>query len=66
MFGFLGYTALHYASRNGHLEICKYLIENGANIDARTRSGQATALHRACAAGRPTNSILNGQSGLIQ
>ncbi|KAF7269229.1 ankyrin repeat domain-containing protein 39 [Rhynchophorus ferrugineus] len=47
-----GYTALHYASRNGHLEICRYLIESGANIDGRTRSGQATALHRACTAGK--------------
>lgn len=46
-----GYTALHYASRNGFLEICNYLIRNGANVDAITRAGRATALHRACSTG---------------
>ena len=46
-----GYTSLHYAARNGHLNICKLLLENKADIDAVTRSGRATALHRACSAG---------------
>ncbi|XP_050309693.1 ankyrin repeat domain-containing protein 39-like isoform X2 [Anthonomus grandis grandis] len=45
-----GYTALHYAARNGHSDICKYLLEKGADINATTRSGQATALLRACSA----------------
>lgn len=41
------YTALHYAARNGNVEICKMLIEDGkADVDAITKSG-ATALHRA-------------------
>nr|CAI5856379.1 unnamed protein product [Callosobruchus analis] len=29
-----GYTALHYAARNGQLDVCKLLIDNGANINA--------------------------------
>lgn len=47
-----GYTSLHYAARNGHLKICNILVQNGANIDAITRAGRATPLHRACSAGR--------------
>lgn len=41
-----GYTALHYASRNGHYAVCQFLLENGAKCDAQTHGG-ATALHRA-------------------
>ncbi|CAG9771848.1 unnamed protein product [Ceutorhynchus assimilis] len=47
-----GYTALHYAARNGHLSVCEYLVEKGADIDATTKSGLATALHRAVSAGK--------------
>lgn len=47
-----GYTALHYAARNGHLEVCKLLCEHGACINATTKAGVATALHRACTAGQ--------------
>lgn len=47
-----GYTSLHYAARNGYLEICKFLIQNGANVNAITRAGHATPLHRACSAGK--------------
>lgn len=46
-----GYTALHYAARGGHLGVCKLLLSRGANINATTKSGQATALHRAATAG---------------
>lgn len=46
-----GYTSLHYAARNGHLEVCKFLLEKGADINAVTKSGCATALHRAVSAG---------------
>lgn len=46
-----GYTALHYAARNGHLNICQLLLQYGANIDSITKSGKATALHRACSSG---------------
>lgn len=45
------YTALHYAARNGNVEICKMLIEDGkADVDAITKAG-ATALHRAAMMG---------------
>ncbi|CAL7951422.1 unnamed protein product [Xylocopa violacea] len=46
-----GYTALHYAARNGHYEICKILLENNATVNAQTRCGRATALHRAAMQG---------------
>ncbi|XP_065888449.1 ankyrin repeat domain-containing protein 39-like isoform X1 [Dysidea avara] len=41
-----GYTPLHYASRNGHHEVCEALLKGGADVDFQTRGG-ATALHRA-------------------
>ncbi|XP_059726615.1 ankyrin repeat domain-containing protein 39 isoform X1 [Haemorhous mexicanus] len=40
----------HYASRNGHLGVCRLLLERGAPCDARTPGG-ATPLHRACYCG---------------
>lgn len=46
-----GYRAIHYACRNGHFEIVQALVEKGADIDAKTRSGQATPLHRAAMQG---------------
>lgn len=46
-----GYTPLHYAARNGHLELCRLLVEGGACVNATTSQVQATALHRAAAAG---------------
>lgn len=42
-----GYTALHYAARSGHRQICEMLLDHGANVNAMTRSGGATPLHRA-------------------
>ncbi|XP_069476362.1 ankyrin repeat domain-containing protein 39 [Ambystoma mexicanum] len=41
-----GYTALHYASRQGHLSICELLLTSGAHCNAQTHGG-ATPLHRA-------------------
>ncbi|XP_056102869.1 ankyrin repeat domain-containing protein 39 [Rhinichthys klamathensis goyatoka] len=40
------YTALHYASRAGHLSVCELLLDSGACVNAQTRGG-ATPLHRA-------------------
>lgn len=37
----------HYAARNGHLSVCRTLLGKGADVNMRTRSGGATALHRA-------------------
>ncbi|MDI9336409.1 MAG: ankyrin repeat domain-containing protein [Gammaproteobacteria bacterium] len=34
-----GWTALHYAVTNGHLEIARYLLENAAYIDAQAPNG---------------------------
>ncbi|XP_026199434.1 ankyrin repeat domain-containing protein 39 [Anabas testudineus] len=45
-----GYTALHYASRIGHLAVCKFLLENGACASPETRGG-ATPLHRSAYCG---------------
>ncbi|XP_071085202.1 ankyrin repeat domain-containing protein 39-like [Haliotis cracherodii] len=42
-----GYTALHYASRNGHLDVVRTLVDAGAHVDVATKSGHATPLHRA-------------------
>lgn len=46
-----GYTALHYAARNGHTDICRLLLQNGANIDALTKCGKASPLHKAAVGG---------------
>ncbi|XP_055367824.1 ankyrin repeat domain-containing protein 39 isoform X2 [Betta splendens] len=45
-----GYAALHYASRSGHLAICKFLLENGACSSPQTPGG-ATPLHRSAYCG---------------
>ena len=42
-----GYTALHRASYNGHVDIVEYLIGAGARVDARTADGWQP-LHCAC------------------
>ncbi|KAK3101728.1 hypothetical protein FSP39_005894 [Pinctada imbricata] len=34
-----GNTALHWACRNGHFEVTRLLLENGANIDAKNMIG---------------------------
>ena len=41
------FTPLHNAVGEGHLNVVKYLIENGSEIDAVTTGGR-TALHMAC------------------
>ncbi|KAK2172774.1 hypothetical protein NP493_930g02034 [Ridgeia piscesae] len=46
-----GYTALHYAARNGHYAVCRLLLEAGASVDPQTRSGSVTPLHRASYSG---------------
>lgn len=46
------YTALHYAARNGNVEICKVLLDEGkVDVNAVTKAG-ATALHRAAMMGK--------------
>jgi Ankyrin repeats (many copies) len=46
-----GYTALHYASITGRLTVVRYLIQNGANVNAMNIGGM-TPLHLAVAYGR--------------
>ncbi|KAI1283217.1 Ankyrin repeat domain-containing protein 49 [Halotydeus destructor] len=41
-----GYTPLHRASYNGHLEVAKLLIDRGANVKSKTNNGW-TPLHSA-------------------
>ncbi|CAK1549896.1 unnamed protein product [Leptosia nina] len=47
-----GYSALHYAARNGHVEVCQILIKKGASLNVQTKSGKATPLHKAVATGK--------------
>ena len=47
-----GYTALHYASRAGHIEIIKLLFEFKANPNAETRAGRDRPIHRAAYQGQ--------------
>ncbi|XP_011693692.1 PREDICTED: ankyrin repeat domain-containing protein 39 [Wasmannia auropunctata] len=46
-----GYTALHYATRGGHIRVCEILLEHGAQVNACTRGMRATPLHRAAGTG---------------
>ena len=47
-----GYTPLHYASRHGDVRCVEACIEAGCEIEATTRVGGATALHKAASGGR--------------
>ncbi|CAG2228498.1 unnamed protein product [Mytilus edulis] len=42
-----GWSALHLACQNGHIEVIKLLIDVGMNINDTTNSG-STPLHKAC------------------
>ena len=46
-----GYTALHYAARNGNFAVVKFLLEKGACVNCVTKSGKDTPLHRAAFVG---------------
>ena len=46
-----GYTALHRSSYNGHVEIVKTLLKNGADIASKTENNWE-ALHCACRWGK--------------
>lgn len=41
-----GNTPLHYAARDGRREACQFLLQRGADVNARNQRGQ-TPLHRA-------------------
>lgn len=42
-----GYTPLHYSVRFQPADICRLLLEHGANPNCQTRASQSTPLHRA-------------------
>ena len=46
-----GYTALHWAARNGHTDVVKLLVNKGAKLDILNKDGN-TALHLAARNGR--------------
>lgn len=39
-----GWTALHYSSTEGHLDIIKMLVQFGADINKRDKDGTCAAL----------------------
>ncbi|KND02395.1 uncharacterized protein SPPG_09064 [Spizellomyces punctatus DAOM BR117] len=42
-----GYTALHYAARQGHVDVCRVILESGGDPNAKTHEIGATPLHKA-------------------
>lgn len=42
-----GYSGLHYAARNNHYDICRLLLQYGADPNLVTNSCRSAALHRA-------------------
>lgn len=47
-----GFTCLHYAARNSHVDICKYLLAQAVvDVNLKTNSCQSTPLHRAAYVG---------------
>jgi len=51
-----GYTALHYASYRGNIEIIKVLIENGAEIETPNVQG-INVLHMAAQGNQPASFV---------
>ncbi|KAL3071289.1 hypothetical protein niasHS_015386 [Heterodera schachtii] len=46
-----GISPLHFFSKKGNLELCKFLVYNGANVNQKTTDCQLTPLLIACAEG---------------
>ncbi len=46
-----GYSPLIYASRSGHVDVVRYLLDKGALVNQMTKGMGSTALHRAAFAG---------------
>ncbi|CAF4955172.1 unnamed protein product, partial [Rotaria socialis] len=42
-----GYTPLHYSVRFQPADICRLLLEHGADPNCQTRASKSTPLHRA-------------------
>ena len=52
-----GYTPLHYACRDGHLDLVRLLLEARADVEARNKDNE-TPLHQACLHGHPATARL--------
>lgn len=46
-----GYTALHLAAQEGHIEVVKLLVEKGADIDLESTERGRYAFYSACLQG---------------
>ena len=57
-----GWTALHYAAFQGHMEVASYLLDKGAEINAKA-SNQETALMQAARHGHKPVALLLKQRG---
>ena len=53
-----GQKPLHKAAYSGKLEVIKYLVKNGADINAKTTGSLSTPLHRAIKRGHEDAAIL--------
>jgi ankyrin repeat protein len=47
----LGHTPLHVATENGHEQVCRILLELGADCEQHTNTTRSTPLHRAVGMG---------------
>jgi ankyrin repeat protein len=62
-------TFLHYTARDGNERVARWLIEAGANLEARTEGGGLTPLHYAVIRGRQKTVTLlleRGRPGRVQ
>lgn len=51
-----GYTAIHYASYRGNIDIINLLIENGAEVEVVNKRG-LNVLHMACQGNQPSSLV---------
>jgi palmitoyltransferase len=51
-----GYTAIHYASYRGNIEVINLLVNNGADIEVSNKRG-LNVLHMACQGNQPASLI---------
>jgi hypothetical protein len=47
-----GFAPIHYAAKKGHLEVVKWLVEDGGAMHGLEDGDGETALHKACLSGR--------------
>ena len=57
----VGQTPLYYAARRGHLEMCKLLVEKGANVEHVDNTNKTAAEYAKRAKFLDTAEFLNGE-----